>query len=95
VYAQANDGEVYHYLDKNGLEADAVIELFDGRWGAVEIKMGAGMIDNAAKNLLKLKSKIDLEKMGEPSFLMVLTATEFAFRREDGVYVVPIGCLKD
>jgi len=95
VYAQANDGEVYHFHDKNGLEADAIIELYDGRWAAVEVKMGAGMADEGAKNLLKLKGKVDTDKMGEPSFLAVITATEYAYRREDGVYVVPIGCLKD
>lgn len=95
VYAQANDGDVYHYRDKNDLEADAIIHLRDGRWGAVEIKMGAGAIDDAVKNLTKLREKVDLDEMGEPSFLAVITATEHAYRRNDGVYVVPIGCLRD
>jgi len=72
---------------------DAIIHLDDGRWGAAEIKLGASEIDAAAKNLYKLKSKINEEKMGQPSFLMVLTATEYGYIREDGVYVAPIGCL--
>ena len=95
VYADANDGEIFHYRDRNGLEADAVICLRDGRWAAVEVKMGSKEIESASKNLLELKNKVNTDKMREPSFLMVLTATEFAYRREDGVYVVPIGCLRD
>ena len=95
VYAQAIDGEVFHYRDKNGLEADAVVHLKDGRWGAVEVKMGAKEIETAAENLKTLRDKVNVEKMKEPSFLMVLTATEFGYRRDDGVYIVPIGCLRD
>ena len=95
VYAQSIDGEVFHYRDKNGLEADAIIHLKDGRWGAVEMKMGAKEIEIAAKNLKKLRDKINLDKMTEPSFLMVLTGTEFGYRRDDGVYIIPIGCLRD
>ena len=94
VYAQINDGDVFHYRDKNGLEADMIICLHDGRWGAVEVKLGNRQIEIAAKNLLKLRAKIDTKKMGEPSFLMVLTGGQFAYRREDGVLIVPIGCLK-
>jgi predicted AAA+ superfamily ATPase len=94
VYAQAIDGEVFHYRDKSGLEADAVVHLRDGRWGAVEVKMGAKEIEAAAGNLKKLREKINADKMREPSFLMVLTATELGYRRADGVYIVPIGCLK-
>ncbi|MDR1940504.1 MAG: DUF4143 domain-containing protein [Clostridiales bacterium] len=95
VYAQAIDGEVFHYRDKNGLEADAVVQLKDGRWGAVEVKMGSKEIDGAAKNLIALRSIVDTERMREPSFLAVVTATDIAYRRKDGVYVVPIGCLKN
>jgi predicted AAA+ superfamily ATPase len=94
VYAQAIDGEVFHYRDKNGLEADAIVHLKDGRWGAIEVKMGAKEIETAAKNLRTLRNKVNIDKMREPSFLMVLTATELAYRRSDGVYIVPIGCLK-
>lgn len=95
VYAQPLDGDVFHYRDKSGLEVDTIVHLKDGRWGAIEIKMGAGEIETAAENLMKLKEKVDLDKMKEPSFLMVLTATELGYRRDDGVYVVPIGCLRD
>jgi len=95
VYAQANDGKVFHYRDRNGLEADAVVQLADGRWGAVEVKMGHKEIEKGVENLKKIRDKVNTEKMMEPSFLMVLTAGEYAYRRDDGVYVVPIGCLKD
>jgi len=95
VYAQPLDGEVYHYRDGSDLEVDAVVHLYDGRWGAIEIKMGWGDIEKAAGNLKKLRDKIDIEHMRKPSFLMVLTTGGFAFRREDGVYVVPIECLRD
>ncbi|MDR1320713.1 MAG: DUF4143 domain-containing protein [Gracilibacteraceae bacterium] len=95
IYAESIDGNVYHYRDKSGLEIDAVIWLADGRWGAAEVKMGAGEIEDASKNLLRLKQAIDTEKMNEPSFLMVLTGTEYAFRMKNGVLVVPLGCLKN
>jgi uncharacterized protein len=95
IYTESIDGSVYHYRDRNGLEIDAVMQLVDGRWGAVEIKMGAGEIEDAAENLLKLRKIIDTEKMNEPSFLMVLTGTEYAFQLKNGVWVVPIGCLKN
>ena len=95
VYAQSLDGTVFHYHDKNDLEADAIVELYDGRWGAVEVKMGAEDIEDAAKNLIRLKEKVDTGSAGEPSFLMVITAGEYAYRRDDGVYVVPIGCLRN
>ena len=95
VYAQANDGEIFHFRDKNGLEADMIISLNDGRWAAVEVKLGNKQIEEAAKHLKELARKIDDEKMGKPSFLMVVTGGEFAYQRTDGVYVVPIGCLKD
>jgi predicted AAA+ superfamily ATPase len=95
VYAELMDGEVFHYRDKSGLEADAVIQLKDGRWGAVEVKMGRKEVEKAADNLLKLSRHVDDEKMKPPSFLMVLTAGDYAYRREDGVAIVPVGCLKD
>ena len=94
VYAQSNDGDVFHYRDKSGLEADMIVQLRDGRWGAIEVKLGNSQIELAAENLLKLKEKIDAGKMREPSFLMVLTGGQFAYRRNDGVLIVPIGCLK-
>jgi len=95
IYSDSIDGNVYHYRDKNGLEIDAVIQLGDGRWGAVEIKMGAGQIEEAFENLSKLKESIDTEKMNEPSFMMVLTGTDSAFQAENGIWVVPLGCLKN
>ena len=95
VYAQTLDGEVCHYRDKSGLEADLIVRLPDGRWGAVEVKLGTWQIEEAAANLLKLKNKVNLEKVGEPAFLMVVSGTcPYAMRRPDGVLVVPVGCLK-
>lgn len=97
VYAEASNGNIYHYRDKNGLECDAVAHLRDGRYGIIEIKLGGDkLINQGADTLLTLAAKIDTTKMKAPSFLMVLTATgDYAYRRNDGVLVVPIGCLKD
>ena len=97
VFSDALDGQIYHFRDKNGLECDAVIHLRNGKYGLIEVKLGGDrLIEEGAKNLLTLAGKINTEKMNEPSFLMVLTATgSFAYLRKDGVYVVPIGCLKD
>ena len=94
VYAQANDGDVSHYHDKKNLECDLVVELRDGRWAAVEVKMGMHEEEDAAKNLLALAADVGEQRMLKPSFLMILTGGRYAYRREDGVYVVPIGCLK-
>jgi predicted AAA+ superfamily ATPase len=97
VYAESLDGQVYHYRDKSGLECDAVVHLRNGSFGLIEIKLGGDkLIEEGAENLKKFRDKIDTDKMKEPSFLMVLTGTgKFAYRREDGVYVVPVGCLRD
>jgi len=95
IYADSIDGDVYHYRDAKGVEVDAVIQLRDGNWGAIEIKLGSGDIENAAENLLSFKSNIDTEKMNEPIFMMVLTGTEHAFQMKNGVWVVPLGCLKN
>ena len=95
VYAQANDGDVFHYRDGNDNEVDAIIHLRDGRWGAIEIKLGTNEIDKASRNLLKLKDSIDTDKMSLPSFLAILTAGEYAYDLDNGVSVIPIGCLKD
>ena len=94
VYAQSNDGDVFHYRDKSGLEADLIVRLRNGRWAAIEVKLGNKQIDEAAENLLALNCRIDKDRMGEPSFLMVLTGGQYAYRRSDGVFVVPVGCLK-
>lgn len=93
VYAEAMDGSLFHYRDKTGLEADVVIVLADGRWAPVEIKLGGRQIDAAAANLLRLRDRVDTGRMGEPSFLAVVTAGTTAYRREDGVVVVPLACM--
>lgn len=96
VYADALDGEVFHYRDKAGLECDAVLHRRNGSYGLIEIKLGgADNIEKGATTLKDLAGKIDTTKMKEPSFMMVITGIgQYAYRREDGVYVVPIGCLK-
>ena len=95
VYAQALDGEVYHYRDSNGLECDGVVHLRNGKYGLVEIKLGGEKgIEDGAATLNKLESIIDKDKMHAPSFKMVLVGIgKFAYRRDDGVYVVPLCCL--
>ena len=98
VYAQSLDGDLFYYRDKNGLECDAIIHLTDGKWSAIEIKLGAdrATIDKAAENLLKFSEIVDAEQMKEPSCLMILSGiSSYAYRRPDGVLVVPIGCLRD
>ena len=96
VYAEKIDGTVEHYRDKNGLEADAVIHLRNGAWASIEVKLrDSERINEGAEHLKKLASSIDQNKMPPPAFLMVLTATDVAYKRNDGVFVVPIGCLKD
>ncbi len=95
VYAEPLRGYIRHYRDRNDLEADIIITLDDGRWAAVEVKLGSREIEEGAANLKKLADNIDKNKSNAPSFLMVLTGGEFAYRRDDGVYIVPIGCLRD
>lgn len=95
IYAQANDGDVFHYRDKSELEADLIVRLRDGRWAAIEVKLGNKQIEEAAQNLMTLKARIDDEKMGKNSFLMIITCSQYAYCRKDGIWVVPIGCLKD
>lgn len=95
VYAEANNGTLYHYRDKSGLECDAVICMKNGSYGLIEIKIGGeDEISDGTKTLKELSKKIDVDKMKSPSFLAVVTALgDYAYRREDGVYVVPVGCL--
>lgn len=97
VFADALNGEVYHYRDKDGQECDAVIHLKNGKYGLIEIKLGGDkLIEEGAKSLKAMEAKIDTDKMNAPSFLMVLIGIgDYAYRRQDGVYVVPIGCLKN
>lgn len=96
IYANAIGGTVTHYRDNTGLECDAVVHLEDGRWGAIEIKLGGDeLIEHGAQSLKNLRDKItSISEERAPSFLMVLTAVGGAYRREDGVYVAPINLLK-
>lgn len=94
VYAQKNNGQVFFYRDNSGLEADGVVTLRDGRWGLVEIKLNQLQTDAAAESLGKVAAKIDQTVMGAPSFMLVVTADGYAYRRNDGVYVAPISCLR-
>ncbi len=97
VYAESLNGNIYHYRDSLGLECDAVVHLRNGKYGLIEIKLGGDkLIEEGALNLIKLKERIDIDKMNSPSFMMVLTAVgNYAYQRKDGVYVVPITCLKN
>lgn len=95
IYTQSYGGEISFYRDEKDFEIDAILRTGSGKWGAIEIKLGAGHVDKAASNLLKFKERVDTEKCGQPSFLMVLTGTNYSYRREDGVYVVSIGTLKN
>lgn len=97
IYADSLSGEVYHYRDKDGQECDAVIHLRNGKYGLIEIKLGGDtLIEEGARNLKAMEAKIDTDKMNTPSFLMVLTGIgNYAYRRKDGVFVVPIGSLKN
>ena len=97
VFADALNGEVYHYRDKDGQECNAVIHLRNGKYGLIEIKLGGDrLIEEGANSLKSMEAKIDTDKMNAPSFLMVLTGIgDYAYRRKDGVYVVPVGCLKN
>jgi len=97
VYAEALDGKLYHYRDSSGLECDAVLHRRDGSYALLEVKLGGeANINEGAANMLKLSASIDTDKMPSPSFMAVIVGVgKYAFRREDGVYVIPIGCLKD
>ncbi len=97
VFADALNGAVYHYRDKDGQECDAVIHLRNGKYGLIEIKLGGDkLIEDGAESLKTMRTKIDTDRMQVPSFLMVLTGVgDYAYCRRDGVYVVPIGCLKN
>jgi uncharacterized protein len=96
VYAEPLGGDVLHYRDSSGLECDTVIHLRNGRYGLAEIKLGGQkLIEEGAENLKKLAEKIDTTKMPDPSFMMIIVGVgDYAYRRKDGIYIVPIGCLK-
>ncbi len=95
IYADAIDARLSYYRDKNNFEVDCILETTDGKWGAIEIKLGAGEIPDAVSNLTKFKENVDTDKYKEPSFLMVLTGADYSYKRDDGIYVVSIGTLKD
>jgi hypothetical protein len=93
VYSQGLDGEVFHYRDDYGLEVDAIVQLRDGRWGAIEIKLGEGQVEQAAATLQRFAAQIDGSRSGSPAFLAVICGRGYGYRRPDGVVVVPIGAL--
>jgi predicted AAA+ superfamily ATPase len=94
VLAQALDGEVFHYRDNYGVEVDAIVQRRDGRWGAIEIKLGQGQVEAAAAGLLRFRHQIDTRRTGEPAFLAVVCGTGYGYRRADGIAVVPAGALE-
>ena len=94
VYMQSLGGTVAQYRDESGVEVDAILELDDNSWAAVEVKLGSNQVEEAANNLLKFKGKIDTKACGEPAFLAVLTATGPCYVRADGVLVISIGSLR-
>ena len=95
IYTESIGGKVYRYKDSANLEVDIILELNDGSWGAIEVKMGSNEFDNAAEKLLRFSENIDESKMGKASFLAIISATEYAYIREDGVHVIPLGTLKN
>jgi predicted AAA+ superfamily ATPase len=94
VYAESIDGNVFHYRDARGLESDAILEFGDGRWGAFEIKLESRNEEKAATSLLKIQKEVRSQHGGEASFLAIITSGGMAYRRVDGIYVIPITCLK-
>ncbi len=95
VYADSIGASISYYRDNKDFEVDFILKTDNDKWGAIEVKLGAGEIEEAAQKLLKFKEKIDLEKSKEPAFLMVITGATLSYVRDDGVYVVSIGTLKN
>jgi len=93
VLSQPLGGEVLHYRDDYGIEVDAIVQLCDGRWGAIEIKLGEGQVEEAATNLKRFAEQIDSQRSGSPVFLAVICGKGYGYRRADGVFVVPVGVL--
>ncbi len=93
VFSQLMDANVFHYRDESGLEVDAIVEVPDGRWGAFEIKLGQGSVEDAAESLLDFKKKIDTSKSGEPAILGIIVGDGYGYTRGDGIEVTPIGSL--
>ena len=95
IYAESIGAELFYYRDNKDFEVDFILRTENGEWGAIEIKLGARQIDEAAENLKKFRTKVNIEKSGEPAFLLVLTGASLSYVRDDGVYVVSIGNLKN
>ena len=94
VMAQANDATLSQFRDSNGVEADVILQMADGRWGAIEVKLGMGQVDAAAASLVRFVAQIDIQRAGPPSFLAVIVGIgRWAYRRPDGVYVIPLAGL--
>lgn len=94
IYVSAQGGQVYHYRDSNNLEVDAIVEFRDGDWAAIEIKLGSKNIPEAEANLLKLRdTQVDLDRVGPPRFMAVVTGTEYGYTLPSGVHVIPLGAL--
>ena len=94
IYVEAQHGELLRYHDQSGLEADAIVSMRDGRWGAIEVKLGEALVEEGAESLRKVARKVNQSEMGAPSFLAVIIPSGYAYRRDDGIYVVPITCLR-
>ena len=97
VFAEALDGKLYHYRDSSGLECDTVLHRRNGTYALIEVKLGGEkLIEEGVASLNSLANTIDTDRMHKPSFMMVLTAVgQYAYQRKDGIFVVPIGCLKN
>ena len=94
VYVEPQRGQVFHYRDETGLEADAIIEYADGTWAAIEAKLGSAMVETAEANLLRIThERIDTARVGQPAFLAIITATEYGYTLPSGVHVIPLGAL--
>lgn len=85
---------MFHYRDNYGVEVDAIVQLRDGRWGAIEIKLGQGQVEAAAAGLLRFSQQIDTARNGEPAFLAVVCGSGYGYRRADGIAVVPVAALE-
>ena len=93
VLSQPLEGEVLHYRDDYGVEVDAIVQLHDGRWGAIDIKLGESQVDAAAASLKRFSEQIDPQRTGAPAFLAVICGKGYGYRRSDGVVVIPVGAL--
>jgi hypothetical protein len=93
VLSQPLDGEVFHYRDHYGLEVDAIVQLWDGRWAAFEIKLDEGQVEQAARNLLRFANAVDDQRSGPPNCLAVICGKGYSYRRADGDAVLPVGAL--